>query len=99
MVPSETTSTTAYESCMVCITSSFNKMATGMKEDKHWWKETAFYFISLSFLEKGVKPDLNYSVKVFGCSMRCRLYPPVSLFMVCKERYNICMDRGSFIVT
>ena len=45
MVPSETTSTTAYESCMVCITSSFNKMATGMKEDKHWWKETAFYFI------------------------------------------------------
>ena len=27
--------------------------------------------------------------------MRCRLYPPVSLFVVSKERYNLCMNRAS----
>ena len=36
-------------------------MASGAKQDMHWWKETALYFIWLEFLEKGDKPDLNYS--------------------------------------
>ena len=27
--------------------------------------------------------------------MQYRLYPPVSLFMVCKESYNLCMNRAS----
>ena len=73
-------------------------MVTGGRQDTHWWKETAFYFIMLQFLEKRVKPDLNSSMKSFSFSVQYRLYPPVSLLMACKERYNLCMNRGSFIV-
>ena len=39
--------------------------------------------------------DLNYLVKSFNFSMRCKLHPPVSLFMACKERYNLHMNRAS----
>ena len=38
----------------------------------------------------------------FNFSMRCRPYLPVSLFMRCRERYNLCMNCacivGSWIV-
>ena len=37
--------------------------------------------------------ELIYSIKSFEFSMWCWLYPPASLFMACKERYNLCMNR------
>ena len=55
-------------------------------------------FILSDYSSKGrTKPDLNYSVKSFNFSMRCTLYPPVTLLMACKERYNLCMNRISFV--
>ena len=38
---------------------------------------------------------MNYSVKSFNFSIRCRLYATVSLFMACKERCNLFMNRAS----
>ena len=45
--------------------------------------------------EKGIKPDLNYSVKCFNFSMRCGLCPPITLFMESKERHKSCMNCAS----
>ena len=38
---------------------------------------------------------MDYLVKSFNFSMWCGLYPPTSLFMACKEKYNSCMNRAS----
>ena len=39
--------------------------------------------------------QLNDSVKSLNFSMRCRLYPPTSLFMACKEKHNLRMNHAS----
>ena len=38
---------------------------------------------------------MNYSVKSFNFSIRSGLYPPASLFMISKERCNLCMNHAS----
>ena len=43
------------------------------------------------FQGKGIKPDLNYSVKSFNFSIQSELYTPASLFMTSKERCNVCI--------
>ena len=48
MVPSEITCTTAANNAWFAkLILSTSKMATRAKQDMHWWKETAFYFIRL----------------------------------------------------
>ena len=53
--------------------------------------ERNLYFILLYFYKKGIKPDLNYSVKSYNFSMRYGLYTPfpTPLFIGYKERYNL----------
>ena len=53
------------------------------------------YFIWLWIYSKGIKPDLNYSVKSYNFSMRCGLFSLANLFLACKERYNLCMNHAS----
>ena len=43
------------------------------------------------FQGKGIKPDLNYSVKSFNFSIQSGLHTPASLFMTSKERRNVCI--------
>ena len=50
------------------------------------------YHQALKDWGKGIKSDLNYSVKSFTFSMQCRLSPAAILFMACKERYNLWMN-------
>ena len=51
-------------------------------------------FIRFWLQQKGIKPDLK-PVKCFNFSMRCKLCPPITLSMACKERHKLCMNRAS----
>ena len=63
-------------------------MVTGGRQDTHWWKETAFYFIMLQFLEKRVKPDLNSSMKSFSFFVQYCI--PLSVCLWHAKKDTIC---------
>ena len=48
-------------------------------------------YLILYFKGKGIKPNLNYSVKSFNFSIQSGLYPLAGLFMTSKERCNLCI--------
>ena len=48
-------------------------------------------YLVFYFQGKGIKPDINYSVKSFNFSIQSGLHPPASLFMTSKERCNLCI--------
>ena len=48
-------------------------------------------YLMFYFQGKGIKPDLNYSVKSFNFSIQSGLHTPASLFMTSKERRNVCI--------
>ena len=60
-------------------------------ETKFAFVERNLYFILLCFYKKGIKPDLNCSVKSYNFSMWYGLCTPfpTPLFMGYKERYNL----------
>ena len=70
-------------------------MCTGVKKLHFILLDILFNLFNLYlmfyFQGKGIKPDLNYSVKSFNFSIQSELYTPVSLFMTSKERRNVCI--------
>ena len=48
-------------------------------------------FETLFLRGKGIKPNLNYSVKSFKFSTQSGLHPLASLFITSTERCNLCM--------
>ena len=74
-------------------------MALVANKDVHCWKEIIYNFISFLLWENGVKPNSNYPVKfelpseVNDTVKRITVSSGISLFMACKGRHNLCMNR------
>ena len=57
--------------------------------EKRLWKKKRVLFYLIRVLRKGNQAQFGLFSEIF-----C-LYPPKSLFMACKRKYNLCMNLES----
>ena len=92
---SETTNRKAWKLCSFCINEFSQKARWRRDETRFAMVERNCVILSgYSFTRREL--SLTWIIQqCYNFLMQWGLYPPANLFMACKERYNLCMNRAS----